>query len=667
MTSTATTRPATARALVAIQREELLQLERSMTREWLETDGRGGYASSTVLMCPTRRYHALLASPFAGGTKRHVWLSRFDETLNGGGRSLPLSMARYKGVFAPLGHQSIERFELVPHPRWTYIYGSARIVREVLMARSRRAVVVRWTVSGQANPLTLRTKPLLPFREADATTVENIDLDPRVSRIEGGVCCTPYKGLPTIALTVSGAAEFEADPVWYRGIEFSTDAARGYEAAEDEFSPGWFDIRLEDGAPVCVAASIDGPVEDPAALFELEAGRRARRLEGRGASTREIIDLTADDFLYRDDSGRLGVMAGWPWFGEWGRDTYLSLPGLTLARGKLEECGEVLDGSLRYLKDGLLPNIFGRGPEDSAYNSVDASLWFARAVRQYELAGVHVREIAARFLPALEEIARCYKDGTGLGIRCDGSGLLVAGAGHLNATWMDAQTADGPVTPREGCAVEIAGLWYFLLAYLEYLARAGGSERAAREWGALRRDAGQAFLERFVLAEPPYLADRWTDGVRDCATRPNMVLAAALEWSPLSREQRADVVAAARASLLVPCGLRTLAPEENGYKGRYQGGPEERDQAYHQGTAWPWLLGAYVEASLRAHGHDHAVRDELRALLEGFGAELDKAGLGHVSEVYDGDPPHRPGGSIAQAWSSAELLRAWQMLEQQRR
>ena len=667
MSSKATISPATASPLVRIEREQLLQLERSMSREWLETDGRGGYASSTVLCCATRRYHGLLVSPFAGSTKRHVWLSRFDETVNGGGRSLPLSMARYKGVFAPLGHQSIERFELAPWPRWTWIFGSLRIVRELLLARSRRAVVVRWTVSGQANPLTLRVKPLLPFREADATTVENIDLDPRATRIEGGVACTPYKGLPTISLTTGGRAAFEADPVWYRGIEFSTDAARGYEAAEDEFSPGWFDLELEDGVPVCVAASIDGPVEDPAALFELEARRRERKLEGRGSSVREVLDLTADDFLYRDANGRLGVMAGWPWFGEWGRDTYLSLPGLTLARGRLEECGEVLDGSLRYLRRGLLPNIFGLGQEDSAYNSVDASLWFARAVRQYELAGVHVREIAARFLPALEEIARCYRDGTDLGIRCDESGLLLAGGGDLNATWMDAQTADGPVTPRDGCAVEIEALWCFLLAYLEYLARAGGSERAAREWGALRRVAGQSFLDRFALPEPPYLADRWKDGVADRATRPNMVLAAALEWSPLSREQRADVVAAARASLLVPCGLRTLAPEENGYKGRYQGGPKERDEAYHQGTAWPWLLGAYVEASLRAHGHDHAVRDELRALLDGFAEQLDKAGLGHVSEVHDGDPPHRPGGSIAQAWSSAELLRAWQLLEQQRR
>lgn len=667
MSSKATLSPVPTRPVVRIEREQLLQLERSLSREWLETDGRGGYASSTVLSCATRRYHGLLVSPFAGSAKRHVWLSRFDETVEGAGRSLPLSMARYKDVFAPHGHQSVERFELVPWPRWTWISGGTRIVRELLLARSRRAVVVRWTVSGQANPLVLRVKPLLPFREADATTVENIDLDPRATRIEGGIACTPYKGLPTIALTTSGRAVFEADPVWYRGIGFATDLARGYEAAEDEFSPGWFDFALEDGAAVCVAASIDGPVEDPAALFELESRRRARQLEGRGLSVREVLDLTADDFLYRDADGRLGVMAGWPWFGEWGRDTYLSLPGLTLARGKLEECGEVLEGSLRYLRDGLLPNIFGRGPEDSSYNSVDASLWFARAVRQYELAGVHVREIAARFLPALEEIARRYRDGTGLGIRCDESGLLLAGGGHLNATWMDAETADGPVTPRDGCAVEIEALWCFLLAYLEYLARAVGAERSAREWGALRRTAGQAFLDRFVLPEPPYLADRWKDGEADRATRPNMVLAAALEWSPLSREQRADVVAAARASLLVPCGLRTLAPGENGYKGRYQGGPKERDEAYHQGTAWPWLIGAYVEASLRAHGHDHAVRDELRALLEGFAADLDKAGLGHVSEVYDGDPPHRPGGSIAQAWSSAELLRAWQMLEQQRR
>ena len=654
--------------VVTIPREQLLQLERSMTREWLETDGRGGYASSTVLMCATRRYHGLLVASREGSAKRHVYLSRFDEAVHGAGRSLPLSMARYKGLFAPLGHQSIDSFELVPWPRSVWLFGQLRIERELLMARSRRAVVVRWRATGIGNdgPLTLRIKPLLPFREADATTVENIDLNPRVERMEHGVTCQPYAGLPTLALTTSGTAAFEADPVWYRGIEFSTDAARGYEAREDQFSPGWFEYALHDGQWVYAAASIDGPVEHAEELFALEADRRRAKLAASTPSVRDTLALTADDFLYRDGNGRLGVMAGWPWFGEWGRDTYLSLPGLTLARGKIEACGEVLEGSLRYLRRGLLPNIFGLSQQDSAYNSVDASLWFVRAVRQYELAGVHVREIAARFLPALEEIATCYRGGTDLGIRADASGLLVAGNGDLNATWMDAETADGPVTPRDGCAVEIEGLWYFLLAYLEYLCRASGAENAARSWGSLRREAGHAFLERFVLAEPPYLADRWKDGQADRAMRPNMVLAAALEWSPLSREQRADVVACARASLLVPCGLRTLAPHENGYQGVYAGGPKQRDEAYHQGTAWPWLLGFYVEAALRANGHDARSKSELRALLDGFAEHLDKAGLGHISEVYDGDPPHRPGGSIAQAWSTAEILRAYKLLESYR-
>ena len=650
------------RTLVRIERAELLQLERSVTREWLETDGRGGYASSTVLSCPTRRYHALLAGPRPGSAKRHVWLSRFDESVHGSGRSFPLSVARYKGLFAPQGHQSLERFELAPWPKWTFLLGMAKIERELIMARSRRAVVVRWRASGLTGPLKLRVKALLPFREADALTVENIALDPKVQRTAHGVRLRPYEALPSLDLTTSGTASFETDPVWYRGIELGADIARGYDGHEDNWSPGWHEFELAEGASVCIAASIDGPVEDPAALFGREERERSARFESWQGGVRDTLALTADDFLHRDEHGRLGVVAGWPWFLEWGRDTYLSLPGLTLSRGRLDQCREVLQGSLKYLRRGLLPNIFGLGQEDSAYNSVDASLWFARAVRLFEQAGAPVREVAARFLPALEEIANCYHEGTDLGIRADESGLIVAGGGHLNATWMDAETPDGPVTPRDGCAVEIEALWCFLLAYLEYLHRAGGSESAARAFGARKRDAHAAFLERFVLDEEPWLADRWKDGVADRSLRPNMVLAAALEWSPLAIDQRVKIVDCARRHLLVPCGLRTLGPEEKDYKGRYHGSGRQRDEAYHQGTAWPWLLGFFVEAALRAHGPDVQTRAWLRNLLDGLGEHMDKAGLCHLSEVFDGDPPHRPGGTIAQAWSTAEVLRAYKLL-----
>jgi len=624
-----------------------------------------------------------------------VFLSRFEETLEGGGKSVPISMARYRGLWSPLGHQCIEEFTTDPCPTWVYLFGSARIERSIVMVRDAASgatspassvdssgattrpsptVITRWRVSGQRHSVRLRLRPLLPCREADATTVENEVLDQRVDRLERGISCRPYRELPTIAITTSGASTFESDPVWYRGLEYATDMARGYDGHEDQFSPGTIDVELEDGVDVYVAATIGAPIDDPRECFEREVNVRreiAAKLRREVAVTRdartESIDVravlasTADSFLYRAHDGRLGVVAGYPWFLEWGRDTFLSLPGLLLARDRVAECGEALRGALRFLRDGLLPNIFGLTPEDSAYNSVDASLWFARCVRLYETAGAPTREIVARFLPALRLIAKSYRDGTDLGIRCDAQGLITAGDPRLNATWMDARTSKGPVTPRDGCAVEINALWYFLLAYLERLETAAGDMYASTEWRAAKERAGAAFSQRFWLARESRLADTWNAGVVDRSVRPNMVIAAALEWSPLTRERRADVVACSRAELMTPRGLRTLWPKARAYLGRFAGGPEERDRAYHQGTVWPWLLGFHVEAALASGAQ---TRGELRELLDGFAQHLTEAGIGHVSEVFDGDPPHRPGGTIAQAWSTAELLRAYRLLDE---
>lgn len=649
--------------LVSIERELLLQLERSMTREWLQTDGLGGYASSTVILCPSRRYHGLLVAPLPGGVKRHVFLSRFEEWFHGGGKSVAMSIGRYPGTYGPLGHQGLERFELAPLPRWTYRFGHATLEREVLLLRGEPTVLVRYRVSGQHNPVEMRVRPLLPYRNADALTFENYELDKRVERIPNGVVVQPYATLPATHFTLSAPAEFVVDPLWYKNIEYPADIARGYEGVEDNFTPGVFHVPLESGVDVIVAASLRGPVADPRALWEREHAARVAGARDVGPSVRDRLAYTADDFLYRTEAGRLAVDAGYPWFGEWGRDSCISLPGLLLARGRTAECVEALAGMLEYLQDGLVPNIFGAGKKDSDYGSADASLWFARAVRLAEHASPNRDAVAKRFLPGLREIARHYARGTGLALAADASGLLRSGSPQLNSTWMDARTSQGPVTPRDGCAVEINALWYALLAYLEELEGRVGRAELAREWKTARERAGAAFIERFWLPREKHLADVWKDGVRDTSVRPNMVIAAALELSPLTRGMRTDIVLCARAQLLTPAGLRTLEPLNAAYIGRFGGGCEERDRAYHQGTVWPWLTGFFVEAWLRAHGGKAEERAFLRELLDGFAERLESQGLLHVSEVASGDPPHEPGGTIAQAWNSGEILRAYELVQ----
>ena len=641
-----------------------MQLDRSLDREWLEVDGRGGYAAGTVPMCATRRYHGLLVAPLAGTGIRHVFLSRFEEALHGADRQFPLSMARYPGTWAPQGHQWQTGFELVPYPRSRYQIGRVGVTREILMLRGAPILLLRYAFSGLDIPLELQLRPLLAFREADALTHENLALDPRVERLPGGIIrCQPYPSLPAIHLSASvSGSTFEADPVWYRQVEYRADLARGYEGHEDLFSPGTWRLRVPPQRELVVAAAIDGPVADPSALWEAESARRRACLP-EVPDLRSRLFLAAEAFDYRSSEGRRGILAGFPWFGEWGRDTFIALPGLSLARGKVDACGDVLGGALAYLRGGLMPNVFGPSPETSAYNSADAALWFALAVDRYAMAGGDAALVHERLLPALVEIAERYLEGAAMGLSADDSGLLGAGGEGLNATWMDAITAAGPVTPRDGQPVEINALWYALLEQLERLHDEAGEPKQAEAWRRRRERAGSAFLARFWLPESEYLADRWVAGAPDRSIRPNMVIAAALARSPLDRAMRAGVVRSAEAELLTPRGLRTLAPAAPAYRGSYRGGPAERDAAYHQGSAWPWLLGFYVEATLRAFPGDQARAARRLALIEGFAPHLEEAGLNQVSEIFDGDPPHRPGGCFAQAWSVAELLRALDLLD----
>ena len=648
---------------LSLGREAVRDLSIALAREWIETDGHGGYAALTVAGCPTRRQHGLLVAPYPGQLERHVFLSRFEETLELGDVPFPLSIARYAGLWSPHGHRTLEGFEALPWPTTTHMVGEATLVREVLMPGTPGTVLVRWRLEGAAAAARLVLKPLLPYRDANALTVENGALQPRSSPIAAGVRCRPYPELPEITLTVGGAsARYDADPVWYRRLEYATDAARGYEGLEDQFSPGALTVTLAPGKAVVVAATIGETVADPVGAFDRAARARRAAHAAAGPGLRGVLAYGADRFLAKAPDGRTTVVAGWPWFGVWGRDTFLAVPGLCFARGRVEEGGDVLEGSLRFLKDGRFPNRFGGTVAASDFHTADAPLWFARAVRLYELAGGSPRRLRDVFVPALRAIVRAFEKGNDVG-REDPEGMLLVGTPKTNLTWMDARVDGVPVTPRWGAPVEIAALWVFLRRYLADLVLRREGAAAARPFVASAGRSAATFLSRLWLPRSRHLADGWHDGQVDDAVRPNMVLAAALEWSPLSKTERRDVVATAEAELLTPRGLRTLDPGEKAYQHRYEGGVVARDRAYHQGTVWPWLVGAYVEAVLLAHGRSRATVARLRALLDGFAPATEEFGLGHVAEVYDGDPPHRPGGTFAQAWSDAELLRAYALLD----
>ncbi len=640
-------------------------LDQALSSEWLETNGLGGYASSTAICCPTRRYHGLLITPPPGYSKRHLFLSRYEEALDVDGQLIHFSATAYPDIPPTQANALVKECQFAPHPSMLLRIGDIGIRREIMLLHGQQVTLCRY--QALQDDVHLQLRPLLPFREADALTVENDALDPETEVFSQRIRCQPYASLPALNISHAGAnCEFAVAPTWYKNLEYSADIARGYDGHEDQFSPGILKVHLRKGEALVLAAGIDGPAKNPDKLWQQETARRAKLQ----AATKKKVPafchrtfIAAEDFLYRSETDRLGIIAGFPWFLEWGRDTFISLPGLTLARGDKKACDEVLGGALEFLQNGLLPNIYGMGTADSRYNSVDASLWFARAVQLYAKAGCDEARLLEVFLPALEEIAEGYMSEPGLGIKVDADCLLSAGGPELNPTWMDACTAAGPVTPRAGYAVEINALWYSLLQHLESLLQKTGKSKALAQWQKRRRSAKQAFLQRFWLADEAYLADLLQDGRVDKIVRPNMVLAASLELSPLNKKMRQGVVQRATDELLTPRGLRTLSPNDPAYLNRYDGDPDQRDHAYHQGTVWPWLLGFFCEASLRAQGTSSKLRRSLLDLWEDLSLEMDRAGIHHISEVFDGDLPQRPGGTIAQAWNTAEMLRACSMLK----
>jgi predicted glycogen debranching enzyme len=639
-----------------IERDELLRLSTSLGRMWLETDGRGGYAASNVLLCPTSRFHGLLVSAWPGMPRRHVFLARFEETLALDGREVQLSTVRYGSGFRPEGHRFLDSFDSAPVPAWEFRIGDVRLRREVLMLGGAPATLVRWELRGGGGPYVLSLRPFLACRQADSLTFANDVLDPRVAPTPGGFVARPYAELPPLAVTASGGASFVADAVWTRGLEYADDLARGYGGHEDQFSPGRFDVPLSSSGEVVLATTLGAPLVRPLAAWR--AARRARRREKAG-DLRTRLARAAEHYLYRTQDGRCGVVAGYPWYGEWGRDTCIALPGLLLPRGEVKRCGEALAALRPWLREGRLPNRFLG--EETEWAATDPTLWFARAVRLWDHAGGDRRLLASTMVPMLGEVAEQHLAARGGDLACGEDGLLRGRGGVSPATWMDATTDGVAVTPREGCAVEVNALWFFLLAYLARLERRAGRREAAGRWASVRDRVGASFLGRFWHEEEGWLADV-ADGAADLRIRPNMVIAAALEFSPLARGQRAAVVDLARRELVTPTGLRSLSPRDPGYRGRFEGDLVSRNAAIHQGTVWPWLLGFYVEAYLRAHGRGPGARRHVRDLLAGLGALVDTAppgaAIGHLPELFDGDLPQRAAGAWAQAWSVAEVLRA---------
>jgi predicted glycogen debranching enzyme len=629
------------------------------SREWLEADGLGGFASGTVPGVRTRRYHALLLTARRPPTDRFVLVNGFDARVETAAGSFAISSQVYDpAVIAPDGAARLEAFALEPWPTWTYeLEDRTRIVQELFVPKGASAAALSWRRTAGESPIALEVRPFLSGRDYHALHHENgafrFDADEQAG---GFVRFRPYAGVPAIVFRSNGV--YAHSPEWYRNFAYSEERVRGLDFAEDLAAPGAFRFDLASGEAVLLTAAegheraLAGQTSEAAAGTLRQAERRQRK---RFASR---LERSADAYLVRRGDGQT-IVAGYPWFTDWGRDTFIALRGLCLATGRLAEAGQILLEWAGAVSEGMLPNFFPDADKAPEFNSVDASLWYLIAVHELlEASAAAGRPVGPadrrRLQDAFGAILTGYARGTRYGIRADADGLLAAGEPGVQLTWMDAKVGDWVVTPRIGKPVEVQALWINALRI---------ADAFTEDFAGLLRAAEDSFERRFWNEEAGCLYDvvdvDHVPGTADATFRPNQIYAVGgLPFPLLEGERARRIVDSVESRLSTPLGLRTLPRDHPDYHPHYAGGVLQRDGAYHQGTAWPYLMGAFVDAWVRVRGGGSEAKNEARRrFLAPLIAHLDEAGLSHVSEVADGDAPHSPGGCPFQAWSVGETLR----------
>jgi len=632
--------------------------------EWLEADGLGGFASGTVSGVRTRRYHALLQPATRPPGGRMVLVNGLDAVVTTPAGAFALSSHRYTpGVIHPDGERRIETFNSQPWPSWTFRLEDGTGVRQQIVARhGSPQVAIVWSLTEQRPGCRLAVRLFLSGRDYHAMHHENGSFDFAARPVRCGVVFLPYDGTPGVRVLSNG--RFCSDPQWYRNFQYEEERRRGLDDSEDLASPGTLDFDLTSGEAAMIldveraGATVGGDAPPQGgdaveAAMSILASERRRRMRFPTP-----IERAADAYLVRRGAGST-IIAGYPWFTDWGRDTFIALRGLCLATGRLQEARDILLEWSGTVSRGMLPNRFPDAGDEPEFNSVDASLWYVVAVHDY----LEARAAAGDRVPArersqlgaaIEAIVEGYARGTRYQIHLDQDGLIAAGEPGVQLTWMDAKVGDWVVTPRIGKPVEIQALW------LNALLIAGIFTDRFRE--ALKR--GQAeFGRRYWSEEGGHLHDvvdaDHQPGRVDSAFRPNQIFAVGgLPLALLEGKRARRLVDEVERRLWTPLGLRSLAPGEPGYTERYEGGVRERDGAYHQGTVWPWLVGPFVEAWVRVRGSSRVAKREARSrFLDPMLRHLDEAGLGHLSEIADAEPPHAPRGCPFQAWSVGEVLR----------
>jgi len=666
--------------MIKLDAEACQNLDTALQREWLETNNLGGFASATVVGTNTRRYHGLLTAALRPPTGRVVLLSKLEETLILDGQRYELCTNLYEpAVVHPQGYRLQSDFRLDPFPVFTYQAGDSRVEKTVFMPHGENTTVVRYRIHAPgATTAALEIRPLVAFRDYHSLQREALDIFLKAELRENLVSLLKQDDSTHLFLA-HDAAHASLEGYWYRHFEYPEERERGFDFHEDLFNPCLLVWQVGSSDATCnlIASTEERVAADAASLETSERARRSSVVAGydeNGSGETAGVEATAsesgdddyvrllvaaaDQFLVKRGDNLSSVIAGYHWFTDWGRDTMISLTGLAFARKQSDTAREILLAFAAHMREGVIPNRFPDGDEEPEYNNVDGTLWFVNAVGELARRTGDIEFVREHLYARLKEFIEWHERGTIYSIRMDQDGLLSAGQEDVQLTWMDAKLGDYVVTPRAGKAVEIQALWYNALRTIEEIAARVEDDWMRNHCRALAELARASFHGLFWNEADNCLYDYLSPaGEPDAAIRPNQIFALSLPHPIMTGARSLSVVETVRRELLTPYGLRSLSPRHHDYRARMKATSYSRDTAYHQGTVWAWLIGPFVTAYLRAHGRTPASLEQARGFLRAFREHLTGAGVGQVSEIFDGDAPHTPRGCIAQAWSVAELLR----------
>ncbi len=637
-------------------------LDEALSREWLETNGLGSFASSTIAGVNTRRYHALLVAATKPPVGRVLLLSKIEETLIIDGRRYELSANQYPNVVHPQGYKYQTGFRLDPFPIFTYEVEGIIVEKVVFMSHGENTTVIQYEFQGkEGDPVScsLELRPLIAFRDYHSLAHENPEINTHLQVENELIAIQPDADLPALNFA-HGGGELDTASFWYRNFEYAEERQRGFDFKEDLFSPFALRFDLSRCAKVNIIASTEHQEATRANNYrEAEIERRQGIIKLSSNADDEALSAlisSADQFIVARGQQKT-IIAGYHWFCDWGRDTMIALPGLTLSTGRPEIARSILSEFARHVDRGMLPNRFPDAGEQPEYNTVDATLWFFEATRALLEYTDDEEFVRGTLYDVLIDIIDWHVRGTRYQIHVDSQGLLYSGEEGVQLTWMDAKVGDWVVTPRRGLPVEIQALWYNALRVMEDLAEKFGDTERRKKYTEHAQAAQESFNRLFWNDGRGCLYDVIDGEALDASIRPNQIFAVSLPHSMLSLEKARKVVEVVGRDLLTPYGLRSLAPDDPQYHPRYEGSPLSRDGAYHQGTVWAWLIGPFITAYVKVSDEPERAREQALKLLIPLREHLKEAGLNQVSEIFDGSEPHRPRGCIAQAWSVAELLR----------